>query len=65
MKKCVLGLHDACVHCGECDKRCELNRDKVCDNCFRCLEPKEDYAKIEIDAIYTNIEMDVDHEGED
>ena len=38
------------------DDRCELNPDKVCDNCFQCLEPQEgqDYASIEIAAVYTN-----------
>lgn len=38
------------------DDRCELNPDKVCDNCFQCLEPSagQDYAKIEIAAVYTD-----------
>lgn len=37
------------------DDRCELNPDKLCDNCFRCLEPETglDYARIEIAAVYT------------
>ena len=36
------------------DDRCERDAEKICDNCFRCLEPKagEDYAKIAIAAIY-------------
>lgn len=38
------------------DDRCELDPHKVCDNCFRCLEPQpgQDYAKIEIAAVYTD-----------
>ncbi|MDO4572165.1 MAG: hypothetical protein Q4C13_02260 [Clostridia bacterium] len=37
------------------DERCELNPEKLCDNCFRCLEPAagEDYAQIPIAAVYT------------
>lgn len=64
MRKCVLGLHDVCNQCGECDKRCQLDIRKVCDNCFSCLDPAEDFARIEIDAIYENIESDLDHENE-
>lgn len=65
MKKCVLGLRDVCNHCGECDNRCQLDIEKVCDNCFKCLEPTQDFARIDIDAIYENVETDLDHEDED
>ena len=47
------------------DDRCDLNPDKVCDNCFRCLEPPagQDYAKIEIEAVYTNEDYAGEAEG--
>lgn len=64
MKTCVLGLHDACIGCGTCDDRCERDVNKVCDNCFACLEPAENFARIEIDAVYTYVETDIDQEGE-
>ena len=46
------------------DDRCERDAEKVCDNCFRCLEPEtgEDYAKIPIAAIYTEDDFADDSE---
>lgn len=44
-----------CTECGECD-RCELNPDKICDNCCLCIESDADYAGIEIDEILMNTE---------
>ena len=40
MKKCILGLHETCINCGECDNR------------FKCLETDKDYIDIPIDEIY-------------
>ena len=59
MKKCILGLHETCINCGECDNRCELDPSKICDNCFKCLETDKNYIDIPIDEIY----MD-EHEAE-
>ena len=52
MKKCILGLRETCINCGECDNRCELDPSKICDNCFKCLETDKDYIDIPIDEIY-------------
>lgn len=43
-----------CNGCGECD-RCDLDPDKICDNCGKCLDIK-DYASIKIDKIYQSEE---------
>ena len=46
-----------CIGCGECE-RCDLDPEKVCDNCMRCLQrSKADYAEIMIDAVYTTEEV--------
>lgn len=44
------------------DDRCELNPEKLCDNCFRCLEQKagQDYAEIRISAVYTGEDYLID-----
>ena len=40
-----------CIECGECD-RCELDPNKICNNCCKCIEePQGDYAEIVIDDI--------------
>lgn len=44
-----------CTECGECD-RCELNAEKICDNCCKCIESDADYAGIEIEEILINTE---------
>lgn len=45
-----------CTECGECDI-CELNSDKICDNCCECLETtSSDYLEIQIDDILINTE---------
>ena len=42
MKKCILGLKAVCDECGACyEDRCELDPNKLCDNCFKCLEITE------------------------
>lgn len=45
---CVL-YERKCIGCGECD-RCDLDPDKICDNCGKCLDIRDD-AVIKIDAI--------------
>ena len=66
MKYCVLEQSKICTHCGECDNRCELDPSKICDNCFRCLEPAagQDYAKIEISAVFTSDDYLVEDEDD-
>ena len=52
MKKCILGLKAYCDECGACyEDRCELDPDKLCDNCFKCLEITESYREIPIGRV--------------
>ena len=48
---CVLYDRE-CTGCLECDV-CDLDPNKVCDNCGKCIE-MDDVASIKIDKIYTN-----------
>lgn len=50
---CVL-YDRKCTGCGECD-RCDLDPEKICDNCGKCLDIRDD-AVIKIDAIITDEE---------
>ncbi len=50
-EKCVL-YDRACIGCMECDI-CDLNPDKICDNCGKCIEIRDD-AVIKIDKIILN-----------
>ena len=49
MKQCVL-YDRPCVDCGECD-RCDLDPDKICDNCMRCVNGDDEYRSIRIDEV--------------
>ena len=52
MKKCILGLKAVCDECGACyEDRCELDPNKMCDNCFKCLEITEAYREIPIGRV--------------
>jgi len=50
-EKCVLYDRD-CIGCLECEI-CDLDKNKICDNCGKCLDIK-DYATIKIDRIITD-----------
>lgn len=48
--KCLLEDRE-CILCGECD-RCDLDRNKICDNCCKCIESdKAEYKAVGIDEI--------------
>ena len=48
--ECVL-YDRACVKCGECD-RCDLDPQKICDNCMRCVRCGDaDFRAIRVDGI--------------
>ena len=49
MKKCVLYERE-CINCGECDV-CDLDPNKICDNCGKCIEVNENYKIIKITKI--------------
>ena len=60
-KDCVL-YDRVCVECGECDI-CDLNPEKVCDNCMECVKSESDYRAIRIDGVLTP-EESLDGEAE-
>lgn len=50
MKRCILEDRP-CNNCGECD-RCDLDPNKICDNCEKCLkQTNAQYYEIQIDEI--------------
>ena len=49
MKQCVL-YDRACIECGECD-RCDLDPNKICDNCMKCVGGDQEYRSILIDEV--------------
>ena len=49
MAKCVLYDRE-CIGCMECEI-CDLDPNKICDNCGKCLDI-QDFATIKIDGIY-------------
>ena len=49
MEKCVLYDRE-CIGCMECEI-CDLDPEKICDNCGKCLDI-QDFATIKIDGIY-------------
>lgn len=51
-KECVLEDKE-CIDCGECDI-CDLNPDKICDNCCQCIDGDADFRGIYIDDIIEN-----------
>ena len=51
-KDCVLYDRE-CIGCGECD-RCDLDPNKICDNCMKCVRGDAEYRGIRIDGIVIN-----------
>ena len=48
-KSCVLYDRD-CIECGECE-RCDLDPDKICDNCMQCVNGDAAYRAVLVDGI--------------
>lgn len=55
VKLCVLYERE-CIGCGECD-RCDLEPEKVCDNCMKCVNRGKDYISVIIDDVKTSCDM--------
>lgn len=62
MMKCVLYDRE-CIECGEC--RCDLDPDKICDNCMRCLHSGADYNGILVSGIQLEHEYESSGENQD
>lgn len=56
---CVL-YDRRCNNCGQCNI-CDLDKNKICDNCCKCIEIDCDYISIDIDEI---IEEDLEEDLE-
>jgi len=52
LKLCVLRPDQPCIDCGECDDRCELDPQKICDNCFKCLDTGKPYVDIPVSGVF-------------
>lgn len=48
-RPCILYDRE-CIGCGECD-RCDLDPEKICDNCMKCVNGDAEYRSIAIDGI--------------
>ena len=55
-KQCVLYDRE-CIGCGECD-RCDLDPEKICDNCMKCVKGDAEYRGINMDGIMLEQEND-------
>jgi hypothetical protein len=60
-KECVLEDKE-CIDCGECDK-CDLDPDKICDNCCKCIDGDADYRGVYIDDIIEGDEKEEEIEN--
>ena len=49
MEKCILYDRE-CIDCGECDM-CELDPQKRCDNCMKCVKTGAEYRAVIVDEI--------------
>ena len=58
-RMCVL-YDRVCIGCGECD-RCDLDPDKICDNCMKCVSGEIDYRAITVEGIV--LEHEQNEEG--
>lgn len=52
-KLCLLVDDKICNGCGECD-RCDLDPEKLCDNCMKCMGDAVDFRAITISGIRMN-----------
>ncbi len=49
-KPCILyPERPACIGCGDC--RCELDPEKICDNCMRCVEEGAEFRSVLISGV--------------
>ena len=51
-RQCVLYDRE-CIGCGECD-RCDLDPDKICDNCMKCITGDAEYRGVVIEQVKIN-----------
>ena len=56
MKQCVLYDRE-CIECGECE-RCDLDPNKICDNCMKCINGDQQFRSILIDRVILSDESE-------
>lgn len=61
-KQCVLEERE-CIGCGECD-RCDLDPNKICDNCMKCVNSDAEYRAIMVDDFELEAEFEAKQAGE-
>jgi len=61
-KQCVLEERE-CIGCGECD-RCDLDPNKICDNCMKCVNSDAEYRAIMVDDFELEAEFEAKQTGE-
>lgn len=61
-KKCVLEDKE-CTGCGECD-RCDLDPNKICDNCMKCVNGDAEYRAIMVDDFELEAEFEAKQNGQ-
>jgi len=63
-KECVL-YDRVCIECGEC-LYCDLDPQKICDNCMKCIEDEsEAYRTLLLDAVMIDLEGATGEQKED
>ena len=60
-KMCVLYDRE-CIGCGECD-RCDLDPEKICDNCMKCVQGDVEYRAVTIDGIQLQEDQENENRG--
>lgn len=43
-----------CVNCGECDM-CDLEEDKRCDDCGKCIDSPEEFRSVDINEFFKKL----------
>ena len=61
-KMCVLEEKE-CIGCGECD-RCDLDPNKICDNCMKCIQGDAEYRAIMVDDFELEAEFEAKEYGQ-
>lgn len=61
-KMCVLEEKE-CIGCGECD-RCDLDPNKICDNCMKCVNSDAEYRAIMVDDFELEEEFEAKLHGQ-
>lgn len=62
-RRCVLEDKE-CIGCGECD-RCDLDPNKICDNCMKCVQGDAEYRAIMVEDFELEAEFEAKQNGQE